>query len=150
MRKTAIIFLLLLLVTGCGRKELKGAAAHVGRPREVQIVAERHPSVSVRGKENIQKFMDILEKIDVRKLSVEEEIDLVLVQGKTLDATEMRFKDHNGKTYKALLLSDGSLLVVEGARGENQKRRDIYLSEPNQEALVREVQKAIESGLSRK
>jgi hypothetical protein len=146
MKKTFILlmFFILLLTVGCGRGRISenSAAAHLGQPVSIQIIADGFPNITVRGKGNIQPMMEILAKIEVRKLSVDEEINLILVQGKTLNATEMRFKDSRDNVYKALLLDDGSVLVVEGARG-SEDRRHIYLSEPGQQEFFSEVRRQL-------
>ncbi|MBS3901815.1 MAG: hypothetical protein KGZ54_07335 [Dethiobacter sp.] len=143
MKKAVPLFLLALLVlTGCNRPpQYKNAAAHLGDPRAVQIISPQRAPVSVSNEADIRAIMEILNTVEVRKLSVEEEIDLVLVQGITLDATELRFRDSRGNVFKALLLKDGSVLVVAGAIGGNEQRREALLSEPEQQALQNELQK---------
>lgn len=130
-----IILLVMAFLAGCGRGNTDGAAAHLGNPSVIQIQAEDFFPVIIQKRADVKQFINILEKIKVRPLSVEEELELVLVQGKTLDAVELRFKESSGAIYKALLLSDDSVLVVDGARGENDGRREIFLSEPGQKPL---------------
>jgi hypothetical protein len=127
-----ILLLVMVFLAGCGRGNSDSAAAHLGKPTVIQVQAEDFFPVSIQKRAEVNQFMNILEKIKVRPLSVEEELNLVLVQGKTLDAVELRFKDSTGAIYKALLLSDDSVLVVDGARGENDGRRETFLSEPGQ------------------
>ncbi|MDW7652196.1 MAG: lipoprotein [Bacillota bacterium] len=144
MKKILVFLLLVLLLSGCGRRvNQNSAAAHLGEPTSVQIISEDYPAVTIRDKGQIRDVMAILEKTEVRKLSYDEEVNLVLVQGKTLNAIELRFRDSRGNEFKALLLDDGSVLVVEGARGESEQRRDLFLSEPGQQELVNQIQKQI-------
>jgi hypothetical protein len=142
MKKSLICFcLLLVLLAGCSRApRYKNAAAHLGDPRTVQVFVPGENPAAITDKAKISRLMSVLNDVEVRKLTVDEEIDLILVQGVTLDATEIRFRDNQGKTYKAMLIADGSLLVVEGAVGDNQDRRDLFISEPGQDALRRELQ----------
>jgi hypothetical protein len=141
MKKTALfLMLLLILLVGCGRSpRYRNAAGHLGDPRTVQIlVPDEHP-VTINNRTQITQLMTLLNDVEVRKLTVEEEIDLVLVQGVTLMATEVRFRDNQKNTFKAFLLPDGALMVAEGAVGENAERRDLFLSEPNQQTLINEI-----------
>lgn len=135
MRKLIIFLLAMVFLAGCGRGNSNGAAAHLGNPTVIQIQADDFFPVMIQKRAEVNQFIKILEKIKVRPLSVEEELQLVLVQGKTLDAVELRFKESSGAIYKALLLSDDSVLVVDGARGENEGRRETFLSEPGQKQL---------------
>ncbi|MBS4007180.1 MAG: hypothetical protein KGZ45_01965 [Clostridium sp.] len=143
MRKAVPLFLLAMLVlAGCSRApQYKNAASHLGDPRTVQIISPERAPVSISNENDVRAIMEILNTVEVRRLSVEEEINLVLVQGITLDATELRFKDNRGNVFKALLLKDGSVLVVAGVIGGNEQRRDVLLSEPEQQALQNELQK---------
>ena len=141
MKKLTILLFIILLLAGCSRSSANGAAAHLGKPVSVQILAEGYQIITVRDKASIRSMMKALEDVSVSKLTPAEEIDLILVQGKTLNATEIRFKEAGGNIYKAMLLSDGSILVAEGAAGEQNQRRDIYLSQPNQTTFQAEVQK---------
>lgn len=140
MKKQVCLLIFLVLLAGCGRGNDNKASAHLGNPSVIQIMVEGNAPVTVSDKGEIKKLMAILRKTDVRLLSVEEELNLVFVQGKTLNATELRFKDVSGKVYKALLLDDDSLLVVDGARGESGKRREVYLSAPAQKELAGLIQ----------
>lgn len=135
MRKLMIFLLITAFLAGCGRGNPDGAAAHLGKPTIIQIQAEGFFPVTLQKKTDVNQIMEILEKIKVRPLSVEEELELVLVQGKTLDAVELRFKESSGASYKALLLNDDSVLVVDGASGETDGRREIFLSEQGQKSL---------------
>lgn len=143
MKKAVLLFLLaLVMLTGCSRSpQYRNAASHLGDPRTVQIIAPERAPVSINNEDEVRAIMAILNTVEVRSLSVEEEIDLVLVQGITLDATELRFKDNRGNVVKALLLKDGSVLVVAGVIGGNEQRRDVLLSEPEQQTLQNELQK---------
>ncbi len=143
MKKAVSLFLLALVVlTGCSRPpQYKNAASHLGDPRTVQIIPPERAPVAISNEGDVQAIMAILNTVEVRRLSVEEEIDLVLVQGITLDATELRFRDNQGNVFKALLLKDGSVLVVAGVIGGSGERRDVLLSEPEQQALRNELQK---------
>jgi hypothetical protein len=135
MRKLMIFLLVIVFLAGCGRGKSNGAAAHLGNPTVIQIQAEGFFPVILQKRAEVNQFMKILEKMKVRPLSVEEELELVLVQGKTLDAVELRFKESSGAIYKALLLSDDSVLVVDGARGDTDGRRETFLSEPGHKPL---------------
>ena len=141
MKKLTILIFIILLLSGCGRSSAKGAAAHLGKPVTVQILAEGYQIITVRDKASVRAIMAALEKVTVSKLTSDEEIDLILVQGKTLNATEIRFKEAGGNVYKAMLLEDGSILLAEGANGEQDQRRDVYLSQPNQAPFQTEIQK---------
>ncbi len=143
IKKAVLLFLLALVVlTGCSRSpQYKNAASHLGDPRTVQIIPPKIAPVSIGNEDEVRAIMAILNTVEVRKLSVEEEINLVLVQGITLDATELRFRDNRGNVFKALLLKDGSVLVVAGVIGSNGQRREVFLSEPEQQALQNELQK---------
>jgi hypothetical protein len=143
MKKTLLVMLiLLLLLVGCGRsKGYKNAASHLGEPRSVQLIPAEGAPVNISDKGDVLAVMAILDTIELRKLTVDEEIDLVLVQGKTLNATEMRFRDLKGNVHKAFLLADNSVMVVEGAVGDSEQRRDLYLSAPGQTQLQTEIQK---------
>jgi hypothetical protein len=132
------IFLTYLLIAGCSRGTGDTAASHLGKPEVVQIQAEGHFPVLLQGRTEVQKLTKILKGIKVRPLTVEEELDLVLKDGGTLGAIELNFKDSSASTYKALLLTDGSLLVVDGARA-SETRRQVFLSEPEQADLTRYI-----------
>lgn len=129
------IFLTYLLITGCSRSSGDTAASHLGKPEIVQIQAEGYFPVLIQGRTEVKKLTKILKGIKVVPLTVEEELDLVLKEGGTLGAIELNFKDSSGSTYKALFLTDGSLLVVDGARA-SETRRQVFLSEPGQTALT--------------
>lgn len=141
MKKLTILFFITLLLSGCGRSSAKGAAAHLGKPVSVQILAESYQIITVRDKASVRAIMAALANVSVSKLTPEEEVDLILVQGKTLNATEIRFKEAGGNIYKVMLLADGSVLVAEGAKGEQGQRRHVYLSQPNQTPFQSEIQK---------
>ena len=143
MKKAVLLFLLALVVfAGCGRSpQYKNAASHLGDPRTIQIIPPERAPVAISNEVDVQAIMAILNTVEVRRLSVEEEINLVLVQGITLNATELRFRDNRGNVFKALLLKDGSVLVVAGVIGGSGQRRDALLSEPEQQALQNELQK---------
>jgi hypothetical protein len=134
LRKLLLIFLMLLFVSGCGFRRYDGAAAHLGDPVTIQILAQGHQAVIIREKADIRKLMNILAEINVRELNPDEEIDIIFRQGKTAGAIELRFKDIDRNIYKALFLKDGSVLVVDGVRG-SAERRYVYLSAPGQTAL---------------
>lgn len=134
MRKLLYLFLMLLFIGGCGFRRYAGAAAHLGDPVAIQILAQGHQAVIIREKDDISKMMNILSGINVRELSPDEEIDIIFRQGKTAGAIELRFKDIDRNIYKALFLKDGSVLVVDGVRG-SAERRYVYLSVPGQTAL---------------
>lgn len=135
MKKLPLLFLLIItLLAGCSSGS-KNAAGHLGEPQAIFIQAEGYSPVLISKKAEVRSVMKVLKGIKVRPLSVEEELNLVLKEGKTLNAIDLRFKDIHGDSYKALLLEDGSLLVVDGKRGEKETRRNVYLSLPNQEEL---------------
>lgn len=133
MRKLPLYLLFILLLAGCIHRN-DGAAAHLGDPVTVQLQAQGYRTAYIREKAEIRRLMNILSGVDVRPLTPEEEIELIFRQGKTADAVELRFKDINRQVYKAMLLKDGSLLVVDGPRG-SAERRNVLLSAPGQEAL---------------
>lgn len=152
VRKTIFACLLaLVILTGCGGRrapQYKNAAAHLGDPRVVQIIPAGQAPAAVSDREDVDTIMGILNEVEVRQLSVEEELDMVVTKGSMLDATELRFKDNKDSVYRALLLTDGSLLVVEGEMGGNGQRRDVFLSAPNQRLLLDEIAKHLGSGLT--
>lgn len=143
MKKILLLLLLaLIVVTGCNRSpQYKNAASHLGDPRTVQIISPDRAPVAVEKEGDVRAIMAILNAVEVRQLSVEEEIDLVLVKGVTLAATELRFRDNKRNVFKAYLLKDGSVLVVAGAIGGKDQRRNPLISAPDQQALQSELQK---------
>lgn len=142
MRKWQICFLAILLFAGCIRRN-DGAAAHLGDPVNVQLHVYGHRPAIIREEAEVRKLMRILSGIDVRPLTPEQEIDLIFRQGKAAEAVELRFRDISRRVYKALLLKDGSLLVVDGVRG-SAERRNVFLSAPGQAELQSYLQTYLE------
>ncbi len=144
MKKSGLLLAVILLVlcltrSGCGRKDT--AAAHLGKPDAVRIEAEGYYPVSIQERAEIRELMQLLNNVKVRPLSVEEELDLVLKQGKTIGATELKFTGGRSDAHKIMLLKDGSLLVVKGT--QKDERREVYISLQSQEAVHNHIQKMI-------
>ncbi|EEG77027.1 hypothetical protein [Dethiobacter alkaliphilus] len=143
MKKLAFLSLILVLfAAGCSRSFDKNAAGYVSSPTSMQFFLEDNLSVTVKDKDSIQNVMAVLNEVEVNKLTVEESNQIVM-QGQLLEATEMRFRDRQGKVFRAYLLSDGSLLVMEGDINQGGKQRDVFLSAPNQQELYNEIQASI-------
>ena len=148
MKKLSLVVLVfLLLVSGCSRSFDKNAAGYLSTPVAIQIFLEEKAPITVRDKESIHAIMAVLNDVEVDKLSVEEENEIVM-QGKMQDATEMRFQDRQGSVYRAYLLAEGSLLVMEGATEQGGKQRNVFLSAPAQEKLFNEIHSSIMSQMT--